>query len=97
MGKIAELHSDFTVITSDNPRSENPSDIINDIVKGLTKNENYITITDRTEAIKYALEIAKEGDTVVLAGKGHEEYQIFKDKTISYNERDIIKSILNLE
>lgn len=97
MGKIAELHSDFTVITSDNPRSENPSDIINDIVKGLTKNENYITIADRTEAIKHALSMAKEGDTVVLAGKGHEEYQIFKDKTISYNEREIIKSILESE
>jgi len=69
--------------------------IIKDIEEGIKQtNGQYIIIQDRTEAIRYAMNFAREGDIIVLAGKGHETYQIFKDKTIHYDEREIVKEIL---
>lgn len=94
MGKIASELADFCVVTSDNPRSENPEDIIKDILPGLENKDSYVAITDRTEAIKYALSIAKEGDVVLLAGKGHETYQDIMGEKIHYDEREIVKKIL---
>ncbi|AGC69146.1 UDP-N-acetylmuramoyl-L-alanyl-D-glutamate--2,6-diaminopimelate ligase MurE [Thermoclostridium stercorarium subsp. stercorarium DSM 8532] len=95
MGKISGKIADFTIITSDNPRTEDPMAIIRDIEEGIKQTDGqYIIIEDRTEAIRYAMSIAKEGDIIVLAGKGHETYQIFKDKTIHYDEREIVKEIL---
>ncbi|ANW99429.1 UDP-N-acetylmuramoyl-L-alanyl-D-glutamate--2,6-diaminopimelate ligase [Thermoclostridium stercorarium subsp. thermolacticum DSM 2910] len=95
MGKISGEIADFTIITSDNPRTEDPMAIIRDIEEGIKQTDGqYIIIEDRTEAIRYAMSIAKEGDIIVLAGKGHETYQIFKDKTIHYDEREIVKEIL---
>jgi UDP-N-acetylmuramoyl-L-alanyl-D-glutamate--2,6-diaminopimelate ligase len=94
MGKIACKYSDKVFVTSDNPRTENPDSIINDIVSGLDKN-SYVRITDRTQAIREALVEAKPGDTVLIAGKGHEKYQIFGTEKIHYDEREIVKQILD--
>ena len=93
MGKIASEYSDFCVITSDNPRTENPADIICDIITGIT-GEQFITITDRREAIKYAMSIAHPGDIVLLAGKGHEDYIIEKGSARYFSERETVLEIL---
>lgn len=95
MGKIAGELSDYCIITSDNPRSESPSLIINEILSGISQtNGEYIVIEDRYEAIKFALKFAGDSDLILLAGKGHETYQILKDKTIPFDEKEIIKEIL---
>ena len=95
MGEISGKISDFTVITSDNPRTEEPVRIIEDIEEGIKKtNGEYIKIVDRSEAIRYALENARPGDIIILAGKGHENYITFKDKTIHFDEREVVKEIL---
>jgi len=95
MGEISGRIADFTIITSDNPRTEDPKRILADIEEGIKKtNGAYIVIEDRTEAIRYAMEHAQKDDVIVLSGKGHETYQIFKDKTIHYDEREIVEKIL---
>lgn len=95
MGAISGEIADFTVITSDNPRTEDPLSIIKDIEVGIKQTKaSYITIIDRREAIKYAIANAQPGDIIVLAGKGHETYQTFKDKTIHFDEREVVKEIL---
>lgn len=95
MGKISGNIADFTIITSDNPRTEEPERIIEDIEQGIRDtNGKYIKITDRRQAIKYALENAKDGDIIILAGKGHETYQQFKDKTIHFDEREVVDQLL---
>ncbi|MDQ2086882.1 UDP-N-acetylmuramoyl-L-alanyl-D-glutamate--2,6-diaminopimelate ligase [Herbivorax sp. ANBcel31] len=95
MGEISGKLADFSIITSDNPRTEDPKIIIDDIEKGIknTKSE-YIKIIDRRDAIEYALLNAKPKDIILLAGKGHETYVILKDKTIHFDEREVIKEIL---
>jgi len=93
MGKIGTGLSDISIITSDNPRTEDPMEIINDVVKGIEKQE-FEVIADRTAAIKRAIEIAGHGDVIVIAGKGHEDYQVLKDKTIHFDEREIVSEIL---
>lgn len=96
MGRISGEIADYTIITSDNPRTEDPAAIIMDIEKGIKKTKGqYTIIQDRTKAIRHAMEHAEEGDIIVLAGKGHETYQIFKDKTIHYDEREVVKEILD--
>lgn len=95
MGTISGNIADFTIITSDNPRTEEPEMIINDIEAGIAKTDGkYIKITDRRQAIKFALENAQEEDIIVLAGKGHETYQQFKDKTIHFDEREVVDELL---
>lgn len=95
MGQLSGQISDFTIITSDNPRTEEPFKIMTDIEKGILRTSGkYIMMEDRTEAIRYAMQIAKENDIIVLSGKGHETYQIFRDKTIHYDEREIVENIL---
>ena len=94
MGKIACRYSDLVYITSDNPRTEDPDSIIDDIVVDLDR-KDYVRITDRTEAIRAAIVEAKPGDTVLIAGKGHENYQILGTKKIHYDEREIVKQILD--
>lgn len=95
MGEISGNIADFTIITSDNPRTENPEQIIEDIEAGI-KNTNgkYIKITDRRQAIKFALENAQDGDIIILAGKGHETYQQFAEKTIHFDEREVVNELL---
>ncbi len=95
MGKISGEIADLTIITSDNPRTEDPAAIIRDIEEGIkSTGGQYIIIQDRTEAIRYSMKHAQNGDIIVLAGKGHETYQIFKDRTIHYDEREVVKGIL---
>ena len=95
MGKIVGDLADVAVVTSDNPRSENPDAIVQDILAGMdTCKAKIKAITDRTEAIRYALSIAKAGDVVLLAGKGHETYQILNTGKIHYDEREVVAQIL---
>ncbi|MGN0145160.1 MAG: glutamate ligase domain-containing protein, partial [Clostridium sp.] len=94
MGKIGIDIADIAIITSDNPRSEEPMAIIEDIKAGIDK-DNYIVIENRHDAIQKAIEIAQKGDVIVIAGKGHETYQILKDKTIHFDEREVVKEILD--
>ena len=94
MGKIAEKLSDNILITSDNPRTENPQKIIDDILCGIC-NRNKISIyIDRYEAINRAISFAGKDDIVLIAGKGHENYQILKDKTIDFDDKKIAEKIL---
>ena len=95
MGNIATRYADFVIVTSDNPRSEEPSKIIDDILVGMDGSPTpYKVIENRIEAIKYAISIAKPDDIIVLAGKGHETYQILADRTIHLDEREIIAEAL---
>ena len=95
MGEVSSRLSDLTIITSDNPRFEEPMDIIADIVIGVERaGGEYITIPDRKEAIKYAIEHGKEGDIIVLAGKGHEDYQEIEGVKYPMDERVIIQQIM---
>lgn len=96
MGEAAGHLSDLCIVTSDNPRTEDPLSIINDILPGIKKvSSSYEVIADRKEAIRRALAIAQKDDIVVIAGKGHENYQVLKDKTIHFDEREIVRDILN--
>lgn len=95
MAAAAEKYADLLIITSDNPRNENPEDIINDIIGGLAHEKPYIRITDRKAAIRRAITIAEKDDIIVLAGKGHEDYQIIKgDVHIPFDEREIVADIM---
>ncbi len=95
MGKIATDYADFTIVTSDNPRTENPSAIIEDILAGITdKKAAYTVIENRKEAIEYAIKNAQKDDVLVLAGKGHETYQILGRDTIHFDEREVIAEVL---
>ncbi len=95
MGSIAARYADFVIVTSDNPRSEEPSAIIKDILVGMDGTPTpYKVIENRIEAIKYAVETASKDDIIVLAGKGHETYQILKDGTIHLDEREVVAEAL---
>lgn len=95
MGEVSAKRADFTVVTSDNPRDEEPMDIINDILTGVKKGSgSYVTIPDRKEAIAYCMKNAKEGDIIVLAGKGHEDYQEIKGVKYHMDERELIQEII---
>lgn len=108
MGVIADTLADFTVLTSDNPRTEDPDAIIDDIERGIKTrnvanlmtsladagNANYVRITDRTKAINFAMEKAQVGDIVVIAGKGHEAYMDINHQKIPYMDRKVLDNIL---
>ncbi len=95
MGKIASELSDIVIITSDNPRSENPEDIIKDIKEGITMNEKVFEELDRKKAIKKAIELAKQEDVIIIAGKGHEIYQIFKEKVVRFSDKEVVLEYLD--
>lgn len=96
MGSIAAKLSDVIVVTSDNPRTEDPDAIIEDILTGIKGSKvRKIVETDRTKAIRAALEEAETDDIVLLAGKGHETYQIFGTEKIHYDEREVVRDILS--
>lgn len=95
MGEVAGKMADFTIITSDNPRYEEPQAIIDDIIIGMKKTDGeYISICDRKEAIKYAIANGRPGDVIVLAGKGHETYQEIKGVKYDMDERVLIQEVL---
>jgi len=96
MGAIAAQLSDIAVVTSDNPRTENPAEIIQDILQGMQDAKCQIKVLEnRTQAIEYALSVAQPNDVVLLAGKGHETYQIIGTEKIHYDEQEIVKELLN--
>jgi len=95
MGEAAGKLADFVVLTSDNPRSEDPVAIMNDALVGLQRTGRpYLAEVDREAAIRRALSEAREGDVVVLAGKGHETYQILKDQTVPFDDRELARKVL---
>ncbi len=95
MGKIAAEESDFVIVTSDNPRSEDPDTIISEIVAGMEGCDTpYEVIEDRRKAIAYALEHAQKDDLILLAGKGHETYQILPTGTVHLDEREVVADVL---
>ena len=95
MGEVSGKLADLTVITSDNPRNEEPQAIIDDIKVGISKTDGkYVEIIDRKEAIAYVIRHGQPGDVIVLAGKGHEDYQEIKGKKYPMDERDIIADVL---
>jgi UDP-N-acetylmuramoyl-L-alanyl-D-glutamate--2,6-diaminopimelate ligase len=95
MGQAAAEASDFVVLTSDNPRSEDPLAIMNDALVGIRRVDvPHIVEPDRQAAIRRALKEAREGDIVILAGKGHETYQVLKDKTIDFDDRAVAREVL---
>jgi UDP-N-acetylmuramoyl-L-alanyl-D-glutamate--2,6-diaminopimelate ligase len=95
MGQAAAEASDFVVLTSDNPRSEDPLAIMNDALVGIRRTDvPHVVEPDRATAIARALKEAREGDIVILAGKGHEHYQVLKDKTIPFDDRAVAREVL---
>ncbi|MBE6810622.1 MAG: UDP-N-acetylmuramoyl-L-alanyl-D-glutamate--2,6-diaminopimelate ligase [Ruminococcaceae bacterium] len=96
MGGIAARYADYVIVTSDNPRSEDPDKIIDDILVGTNASNTPIkVISNRVEAIKYAISMAQAGDIIILAGKGHETYQILNTGTIHLDEREIVNEALD--
>jgi UDP-N-acetylmuramoyl-L-alanyl-D-glutamate--2,6-diaminopimelate ligase len=100
MGEAAIRGSDFVVATSDNPRSEDPNAILSEVEVGLRRaggveGKNYRLLPDRREAIQYALKLASAGDTVLLAGKGHETYQIIGDRSFPFDDRAVARELLD--
>ena len=95
MGEVSGRMSDFTIITSDTPRFEEPQDIIDDIITGIKKTDGeYIAVCDRKEAIRYSIEHGRPGDVIVLAGKGHETYQEIKGVKYDMDDRILVKEVL---
>ena len=95
MGEVSGRLADFSIVTSDNPRFEEPEAIINDILSTLTKTGGkYITIVDRKEAIKYALDNAQTGDIILLLGKGHEDYQEIEGVKHHFDDKEVVLEIL---
>ena len=96
MGEISGKIADYTIITSDNPRTEEPEKIVEQIEQGIKKtNGKYTVIVDRKDAIAEAIKMAKKQDIIVLAGKGHEPYQEINGVKHSFDERIIVKEIIN--
>jgi UDP-N-acetylmuramoyl-L-alanyl-D-glutamate--2,6-diaminopimelate ligase len=95
MGEAASRYADFVVVTGDNPRAEDPSAIAADIIPGFIPGfKNYIVELDREKAIKKALAMVQSGDLIVVAGKGHEDYQIFRDRTIHFDDYEVVRKLL---
>jgi UDP-N-acetylmuramyl tripeptide synthase len=96
MGAVASRLSDVVVVTSDNPRSEPPEAILDDIERGINggRRPEHHRIEDRRDAIAKALELARPGDVVVIAGKGHEPYQVLRDRTIPFDDRQVVRDLL---
>lgn len=97
MGKVAEYLADYTILTSDNPRREEPRAIINEIAGGFIDSNRYKVIEDRKEAIVYAISLAGKDDVVLIAGKGHENFQIFKNKTVAFDDRQVVRDMIGGE
>ncbi len=97
MGKVASSIADIIIITNDNPRTENPDSIINDILEGIDKSKKIIIEKDRKLAIIKGLESTSEGDCVAILGKGHEDYQIIGDKKYHFDDREVVRDFWNVE
>ncbi|MNJ66686.1 UDP-N-acetylmuramoyl-L-alanyl-D-glutamate--LD-lysine ligase [compost metagenome] len=98
MGKIAAKLSNYVIVTSDNPRTEDPDAILEDIKQGLLQEhvaeDRYELIVDRHEAIQKAIEMSSHGDVVLIAGKGHETYQLIGNKVLDFDDRKVAKEAI---
>jgi UDP-N-acetylmuramoyl-L-alanyl-D-glutamate--2,6-diaminopimelate ligase len=99
MGEVVGKYSDFSIVTSDNPRTEDPSSIMANILPGIEKTGQgkYLAVTDRRQAIQEALARAGAGDLVLIAGKGHETYQVIGEETYPFDDRDVARELLRGE
>lgn len=98
MGEIAGTHSDYCIVTSDNPRTEDPYRIVQEVEEGVKKTScAYEAVVDRLEGIHTALGMAKEGDLILIAGKGHEDYQILHNKVIHFDDAEVVKAYFETE
>jgi len=98
MGEIAGTHSDYCVITSDNPRSEDPLSIVKEVESGVKQTDcAYAVVVDRLKGIHAALDMARENDLVLIAGKGHEDYQILRNETIHFDDAEVVKDYFATE
>ena len=96
MAAIAVRHATTTIFTSDNPRTENPEAILDDMIAGVGDKRNYLRISDRREAIRTATMLAKRGDIILIAGKGHEDYQIIGSTKHHFDDREEVREALLL-
>lgn len=94
MGESVAKHADVAILTSDNPRKEDPMTIIRDVLPGLSNAENILVEPDRKEAIKKAIELMRPGDALLIAGKGHEDYQILGDGKIHFSDQEVVQELL---
>ena len=94
MGKVAGSLSDITIVTSDNPRTEDPQKIIDDVVAGIPREVQATCVVDRRAALHTALRQARAGDVVLVAGKGHEEYQVIGKEKIHFSDREIVEEFI---
>ncbi|MDQ3798276.1 MAG: UDP-N-acetylmuramoyl-L-alanyl-D-glutamate--2,6-diaminopimelate ligase, partial [Acidobacteriota bacterium] len=95
MGTVAGRHSDLVIITSDNPRTENPLEIISEIEKGVERTGSpYLKISDRRDAIHLAIQKARANDVVIIAGKGHETYQVVGSDKYHFDDREVARDAL---
>ena len=94
MGRVAEELADFTVLTSDNPRGEDPQQIVREIEAGFENSGNYEVIEDRREAIEHIISLARKGDVILIAGKGHENFQEFARKTVPFDDRQVVEEAM---
>lgn len=97
MARVAQKYADMTIITSDNPRTEEPAAIIADIMAGVDRTKSYAVIIDRREAIKFAVTSSVKGDAILLAGKGHEKYEITKDGKKPFDEEAVVRESISAE
>ena len=96
MGSIAEKLADFIILTSDNPRSEDPAQVVNEILSGIKERSKVEVILDRRLAIERGLKLKKEEDILLIAGKGHETYQEIDRKKIPFDDRKVVRELLRL-
>jgi len=96
MGKVASLYADHIFLTEDNPRNEDPREIIDQILQGIPNKNKVEIIIDRKEGIRKAIETAKSGDTLILTGKGHEEYQIIGNRKIHFSDKETALELLSV-
>ena len=97
MGAIAEQYADQVILTDDNPRTEDPALILQDIQAGLQQAQSAVVIHGREQALQYALKQAKADDVVLIAGKGHEDYQIIGETKLHFSDREIVQQLLLTE
>jgi UDP-N-acetylmuramoyl-L-alanyl-D-glutamate--2,6-diaminopimelate ligase len=95
MGKIARQYADDIIITDDNPRSEDGDEIIKDILSGISNTEGVTVERDRKNAIRLIIEMANSSDTVLIAGKGHEEFQMIGDQKFKFSDRNIVRACMS--
>jgi UDP-N-acetylmuramoyl-L-alanyl-D-glutamate--2,6-diaminopimelate ligase len=94
MGRIATTLSDITIVTSDNPRREDPDGIIREIMTGVVPGKTVLTEPDRRQAIRDALKLARPGDVVLVAGKGHEDYQVIGEHKVHLDDREEVENYI---